>query len=307
MLDVIVPCYNEENGIKLFYESSKNELKTIKHTFIFIDDGSNDNTLEELKKIYDSDKEHVRIITFTRNYGKESAIYAGLLHSKGDYVSIIDSDLQQNPKYLVKMYNFLKDNKEYDCIAMCQKQNKNRFFQKCFYNIMNSLSEIHLENGASDFRMFRKKVVKSILEFRERNRFTKGIFSYLGYKTYYEEYEVEKRIAGKSKWGFRKLFNYATNGIVAFSIKPLRMVTYTGLATSFSAFIYLIILIVKTLINGKEVAGYASIMCVLLFIGGFLLIGLGIIGEYIGKIYNETKYRPLFIENDKIGFEDDIL
>lgn len=307
MLDIIVPCCNEEKNVKNFYDKTNEELKTIKHTFIFINDGSTDETLKELKNLYNQDKERVRIISFSRNFGKESALYAGLINSKGDYAAIIDADLQQNPKYLVKMYNFLKDNDEYECVAMCQKQVKKRFLQRCFYNIMNKLSDIHVENGASDFRMFKKEVVSSIISLCEKNRFSKGIFSYVGFNTYYDEYEVESRKAGETKWGTKKLINYATNGIVAFSTKPLRLVTYTGCITSIAAFVYLIVIIVKTLCTGKDVPGYASIMCIILIIGSVLLIGLGIIGEYIGKIYNETKNRPIFIEKEKIGFEEDVL
>lgn len=307
MLDIIVPCCNEEKVIRDFYNKTNEELKNIKHIFIFVNDGSTDKTIDILKEIYSNDKEQVRIINFSRNFGKESALYAGFLHSKGDYTAVIDADLQQNPKYLVKMYNFLNDNKEYDSIAMCQKQVKKRIVQRCFYKIMNFMSEVYIENGASDFRMFRKNVVKSILLLSERNRFSKGIFSYVGYNTYYDEYAVEKRKAGNTKWNTSKLMNYATNGIVAFSTKPLRIVTYSGLITSVIAFIYLISILIKTIVVGKDVAGYASLMCVILFIGGFLLIGLGIIGEYIGKIYNETKFRPLYIEKEKIGFDEDIL
>ena len=306
-LDVIVPVYNEENIIKKFYEKTKEELKGIKHLFIFINDGSSDKTLENLKDIYKSDKECVRIINFSRNFGKEAAIYAGLMHSKNDYTCIIDSDLQQNPKYLVKMYNFLEKNSEYDSICMCQKQKKNRFFQNTFYKIMDKLADIKINNGASDFRMFRKKMVASIIELSEKSRFSKGIFSYVGFNTYYEDYIVEPRKEGKTKWSKKNLFNYAFSGIVAFSTKPLRLATYFGFLSSSASFIYLIILLIKTLVKGKDIPGYASLMCVMLFIGGIQLIVIGIAGEYIGKIYNETKNRPIFITKEKIGFEEDIL
>ena len=186
MLDVIVPCYNEEKVIEDFYNKTKESLKNIKHNFIFINDGSNDKTLEKLKNIYNNDKECIKIINFSRNFGKESAIQAGLKYSKGKYQCLIDADLQQNPKYLVKMYNFLEENTDYDCIAMCQKQHKKRFFQELFYKVMDKLSDIHIENGASDFRMFKHDVTKSILNLNEKNRFTKGIFSYVGYNTYYD-------------------------------------------------------------------------------------------------------------------------
>ncbi|NLC48607.1 MAG: glycosyltransferase family 2 protein, partial [Tenericutes bacterium] len=281
-IDVIVPTYNEEGSVERFVQKTKETLKNIDFTIIFVNDGSTDKTRELLKNIYDNNKECVKIINFSRNFGKESAIYAGLLHSKGDYACIIDCDLQQNPEYIKKMYNFLNDNQEYDSVCMCQRQNKKRFFQKAFYKIMASLSSIEIVDGASDFRMFRRKMVKSILELSEKNRFSKGIFSYIGFDTYYDEYIVENRQAGKTKWSGKQLFNYAFTGIISFSTKPLRLATYTGVLTSLIAFLYLLFIVIETLILGKVVPGYASVMCVLLFLGGIQLLFLGIIGEYIG-------------------------
>lgn len=307
MLDVIVPCYNEEKVIEDFYNKTKESLKNIKHNFIFINDGSNDKTLEKLKNIYNNDKECIKIINFSRNFGKESAIQAGLKYSKGKYQCLIDADLQQNPKYLVKMYNFLEENTDYDCIAMCQKQHKKRFFQELFYKVMDKLSDIHIENGASDFRMFKHDVTKSILNLNEKNRFTKGIFSYVGYNTYYDTYEVEARKAGETKWSFKSLLRYAASGILAFSTKPLRFITYTGIITSFIAFVYLLAIFIKTLCLGIDTKGYASLMCVILFLGGLILLSLGIIGEYISKIYEESKERPTYIIKERYGFDEDIL
>lgn len=307
MLDIIVPCYNEEKVIQAFYNKTKEEITKIKHNFIFINDGSNDKTLEILKDIHNKDKECVKIISFSRNFGKEAAIQAGLKYSKGKYQCLIDADLQQNPKYLVKMYTFLEENTNYDCIAMCQKQKKKRFFQTKFYKLMDKLSDIHIENGASDFRMFNNKVTKSLLELNEKNRFSKGIFSYIGYNTYYDTYEVEERKGGKTKWSFKSLLNYATNGILAFSTKPLRFITYTGIITSLIAFLYLLIIFIKTIFLGKDIPGYASMMCILLFLGGFIILSLGIIGEYISKIYEEIKNRPTFIIKERYGFDEDIL
>ena len=307
MLDVIVPCYNEEKVIEEFYNKTKEIIKHLKHNFIFINDGSNDNTLRILKDIYLKDKECIKIINFSRNFGKEAAIQAGLKFSKGKYQCIIDADLQQNPKYLIKMYNFLEENKNYDCITMCQKQNKKRFFQKTFYKIMDKLSDIHIENGASDFRMFTYKVTNSILNLNEKNRFSKGIFSYIGFNTHYDTYEVEERKGGTTKWSFKKLLNYATNGILAFSTKPLRFITYAGILTSMIAFIYLLIIFIKTICLGIDLPGYASLMCMILFIGGFIILSLGIIGEYISKIYEESKNRPTYIIKERYGFDEDIL
>lgn len=306
-LDVIVPSYNEEENVVNFYEKVNEALGDIKHNFIFVDDGSKDKTLKKLKELHEKDDERVKIVSFSKNFGKEAAIYAGLLHSTSDYACIIDCDLQQNPNYMVKMYNFLNENPDYDSVCMCQKQHKKRFFQRCFYNIMGKLSNMDIVDGASDFRMFRRNMVNSIVSLDERNRFSKGIFSYVGFKTYYDSYKVEERKGGTTKWNKVKLFNYAFDGIVAFSTKPLRFATYTGVLTSFAAFIYLIVIIVKAIVKGVDTPGYSSLMCVMLFLGGLQLIFLGILGEYLGKTYNETKNRPIYIAKEEIGFDEDYL
>ena len=306
-LDIIVPTYNEEGNVKEFYNKCEEELKGIKHTYIFINDGSDDKTLDKLKELYKTDEDNIKIISFSRNFGKEAAIYAGLKNSKSDYACIIDADLQQNPKYLVKMFDFLNDNKEYDSVCMCQKQKKKRLLQHMFYKIMKKLSNMDIVDGASDFRMFRRNMVNAILKLCEKNRFSKGIFSFVGFNTYYDSYEVEERKAGKTKWNSTKLFNYAFDGIISFSTKPLRAATYTGVMISIVAFIYLIYIIVKTLIIGVDTPGFATIMCVMLFLGGINLIFLGVIGEYLGKTYNETKNRPIYIEKEKYGFDEDVL
>ena len=306
-LDVIVPLFNEEGNLEEFYNKCEIELKGIKHNYIFVNDGSSDKSLNILKALYKKDDEQIKIISFSRNFGKEAAIYAGLTHSKGDYACIIDSDLQQNPKYLVKMYNFLNENEDYDSVCMCQKQRKKRLLQHMFYKLMKKLSNMDIVDGASDFRMFRKKMVSAIIKLCEKNRFSKGIFSFVGFNTYYDSYEVEERKSGSTKWNKNKLFNYAFDGIISFSTKPLRASIYTGLFISFIAFLYLIYIIVKTLILGIDTPGYASLMCVMLFLGGINLIFLGVIGEYLGKTYNETKNRPIYIEKETYGFDEDIL
>ena len=306
-LDVIVPIFNEEGNIKDFYNKCEEELKGIKHSYIFINDGSTDNSLSLLKELYKNNDDNVKIISFSRNFGKEAAIYAGLSNSKSDYACIIDADLQQNPKYLVKMYNFLNENKDYDSVCMCQRQKKKRLFQHMFYKMMKKLSNMDIVDGASDFRMFRKNMVSSIIKICEKNRFSKGIFAYVGFNTYYDSYAVENRKSGNTKWNKNKLFNYAFDGIISFSTKPLRAATYTGLFISFVAFLYLIYIIVKTLLLGVDTPGFATIMCVMLFLGGINLIFLGILGEYLGKTYNETKNRPIYIEKEKYGFDEDVL
>lgn len=306
-LDIIVPAYNEEENIFNFYDAVNEALKGIKHNFIFVDDGSKDKTLQRLKELHKKDDECVKIVSFSKNFGKEAAMYAGFLHSKAEFTCIIDCDLQQDPAYLVKMYNFLRENDQYDAVCMCQKQKEKRGLQRMFYKLMGKLSNMEIVDGASDFRMFRRNVVDAILEMSERNRFSKGIFSYVGFRTYYDSYNVKERKAGVSKWNKLKLLNYAFDGIVSFSTKPLRFATYTGILTSFIAFIYLIVILVKTFTTGIETPGYASLMCVMLFLGGIQLIFLGIIGEYLGKTYNETKRRPIFIARERIGFDEDFL
>ena len=306
-LDIIVPAYNEEDNIFNFYDAVNEALKGIKHNFIFVDDGSKDKTLQKLKELHKKDDENVKIISFSKNFGKEAAMYAGFLYSKADYACIIDCDLQQDPVYLVKMYDFLRENDQYDAVCMCQKQKKKRGLQRMFYKLMGKLSNMEIVDGASDFRMFRRNVVVAILEMSERNRFSKGIFSYVGFRTYYDSYKVEERKGGTTKWNKIKLLNYAFDGIVSFSTKPLRFATYAGILTSFIAFIYLIVILVKTFTTGIDTPGYASLMCVMLFLGGIQLIFLGIIGEYLGKTYNETKRRPIFIARERIGFDEDFL
>lgn len=302
-LDIIVPVYNEEKNVEKFYERVKEDLKGIKYNIIFVDDGSKDGSLKELKKVYEKDKKCVKVISFSKNFGKDAAMYAGLKHSKGDYACIIDADLQQNPKYLVKMYHFLEKNQEYDCIAMVQ-QSKKRFLESMFYKVISFLSNLHFETGASDFRMFRRNVTESLVSLSEKNRFTKGIFSYVGFNTYYEEYVVEERVSGKSKFNRLGQFKYAFNGIMAFSNKPLRLSTYMGVLTSVIAFIYLVYLLIKTFVLGVDVPGFASIMCVMLFLGGIQLLCIGILSEYMGKVYSEVKERPVYIAKERLGFDD---
>ncbi len=306
-LDIIVPLYNEEENLADFYNEVKKDLENIEYRIIFINDGSTDNSLKILKDLYKFDKKRIRVVSFSRNFGKESAIYAGLKNSNAEYTAIIDADLQQDPNYLLDMLNKLDKNNDIDSICMIQAQKKNRFFQKLFYKFINKISKTNFVNGASDFRMFRKKVVESILSLSEKNRFSKGIFSWVGFNTLYLPYVVKKRKKGKSKWNFFKLLNYAIDGFVGFSTSPLKFSVYLGLLSSISAFIYLIVILIKTLVKGIDVPGYASIICLILFIGGCILLSIGILGEYLAKTYLEVKNRPIYIESERIGFESDIL
>ena len=304
----IVPCYNEAGNIIAFSNKIKEVFeKKYNYEIIFINDGSKDNTLDELKKLLNNSKQSITIIDFSRNFGKEAGIYAGLKAAKGEYVNIIDADLQQNPKYSLRMVEFLENNPEYDIVTAYQEERiENKFIsfiKKCFYKLINKMSEIEFKNGASDFRMFRKKVVKSILELTEYYRFSKGIFSWVGYNVYYMPYKVEERKTGTTKWSFYKLFRYAMNGIISFSTYPLRISTILGLFFSLLSILYLVTVIIQKLFFQINVEGYATIVTLILLLGGIQLLCIGIIGEYIARTYVEVKRRPVYIVKDIISSE----
>ncbi len=304
----IVPCYNEAGNIIAFSNKIKEVFeKKYNYEIIFINDGSKDNTLSELKKLLNNSKQSITIIDFSRNFGKEAGIYAGLKAAKGEYVNIIDADLQQNPKYSLKMVEFLENNPEYDIVTAYQEERiENKFIsfiKTCFYKLINKMSEIEFKNGASDFRMFRKKVVNSILELTEYYRFSKGIFSWVGYNVYYMPYKVEERKTGTTKWSFYKLFRYAMNGIISFSTYPLRISTILGLFFSLLSILYLITVIIQKLFFQINVEGYATIVTLILLLGGIQLLCIGIIGEYIARTYVEVKRRPVYIVKDIISSE----
>jgi glycosyltransferase involved in cell wall biosynthesis len=310
-LDVIIPSFNEEESVEKLYNKLSETLKDIKYRLIFVDDGSKDSTFEKLSNIYKEDKKHVAVVQFSRNFGKDAAIYAGMKVSTAEYTCIIDADLQQNPKYILDMLDYLEKHDEYDEVCMTNDYNDssfiNKIFKKQFYKLMTRLSGQQFKVGASDFRMFRKYVNKAILELGETERFSKGLFAWVGFNIYYMPYKVEKRIAGKSKFNLGKQFSYAKDGIYNFSIKPLKLATYLGTLISSISFIYLVYILIKTLIAGKDTPGYASLMCVILLLGGIQLIFLGIIGEYLGRNYMETKKRPSYVTKTKLGFDEDIL
>lgn len=308
-LSVIIPSYNEEGNVEKIYNSLSKTLENITYELIYVDDGSKDKTFIELEELYKKDKKHVKVISFSRNFKKEAAIYAGLSHSNGEYTCIIDGDMQQNPKYLLEMLDFLEKNEDYEQVAMVMKKRRVDNFimkvsKKAFYFLIDKISDVHFESGASDFRMFRRCVLDAILSLPEKNRFSKGIFSWVGFNTKYMEYEVEPRLNGKSSFNFINSLNYAIDGILGFSTKPLRISTYLGMFSSFIAFIYAIIIIIEKLAFGIEVSGYASIICVILFLGGLQLISIGILGEYIAKTYVETKKRPTYIVRKTLGIKD---
>ena len=306
-LSIIIPCYNEEGNIIKLNDKIIKELNDINYEIIYINDGSTDKTLDKIKEI--SNKDNIKYISFSRNFGKEAGIYAGLKYSSGDFICIIDSDLQQNPKYIINMYNYLKDNEDIDQIAMVMKnRNKenifNKFTKKIFYKLINNISDIKLVDGASDFRMFRKDVKNAILKLTEYNRFSKGLFSWIGFNTKYMYYDVEKRYSGKTKFNKKESLKYAITGITNYSIKPLYLSTIIGSIISLLSLIYIIITILQVLIYGKDVPGYASLLISILFMGGLQLIFIGIIGTYIGKTYNETKNRPIYIKKETKGVDE---
>lgn len=305
-IDIVVPCYNESEVLEIFYNSINEILININYEFelIFINDGSQDTTLNILKDLSKKDN-RVKYISFSRNFGKESAMYAGLKNSTGDMVLIIDSDMQNPPSLIPKMIQALEDG--YDCCAGYRIDRKGdgkirNIFTNSFYKITNKISEVNMPNGAGDFRLMSRKMVNSILKLSEVQRFSKGIFSWVGFKTNWISFENVKRAGGKSKWNFFNLFSYAIDGITAFSTFPLKIAFFLGTIISSISFIYLIYIILKTIIFGKDVPGYASIITLILFIGGIIILLLGILGEYIGKIYLEVKNRPIYII-DETNFE----
>ena len=309
LLSIIIPSYNEEGNIIELNKKITNTLINIEYELIYINDGSKDKTLDKIKKVYDNDKEHIKYISFSKNFGKEAAIYAGLKHSSGYYTCIIDSDLQQNPKYILNMLNYLKTHESTDQIAMVMKNREkenifNRVTKKIFYKLINKLSDIELVDGASDFRMFNENVKKAILSLSEKNRFSKGIFSWIGFNTEYMYYNVEKRFSGKTKFDTKNQLKYAITGITNYSIKPLQLSTIIGSIISFISLIYILITVFQVLIYGKTVPGYASILVSILFMGGIELIFIGILGTYLGKTYSETKNRPIYIEKETKGFDE---
>ena len=303
-ISVIVPCYNEQEALPFFYEAigkiagKMKQEYNVDYEFVFVDDGSRDRTLEILRDFAKKD-ERVKYISFSRNFGKESAIYAGLEHVTGDYISMMDADLQDPPELLMEMYQEIKKD-EYDCIGTRRVTRKGEppirsFFAHCFYKLMNKISKAEIVDGARDFRLMTRQMVNAILDVKEYNRFSKGIFGWVGFKTKWLEYENIERVAGNTKWSFWKLFLYSLDGIVAFSTVPLSVASAFGILFLFIAFIMIVFIIAKTLIFGDPVAGYPSMMCVMFFIGGIQLFSIGVLGQYLSKTYLETKNRPIYI------------
>ncbi len=301
-ISVVVPCYNEEPTITLFYDeiTKVSENMEVNFEYIFVDDGSKDKTMDILKELANKDK-RVKYIKLSRNFGKEGAMLAGLKLSTGDYVTIMDADLQDPPKLLPKMLSILKDEKnDYDCVGTRRVTRKGEppirsFFARRFYKIINRMSKVEMVDGARDYRLMTRQVVNSILELNEYNRYSKGLFQFVGFNTKWLEYENIERVAGETKWSFWKLFKYAIEGIVSFSTVPLTISVTIGLLFCLIAFIMVVFIIVRTLVYGDPVAGWPSLACIVIFASGVQLFSLGILGEYLSKTYLEVKNRPVYI------------
>lgn len=301
LISIVVPCYNEALALQPFYQAINKvsqEMATVEFEFIFVDDGSRDETLSGIKKLRQHDK-RVKYVSFSRNFGKEAALLAGLDYSAGDYVVVMDADLQDPPELLPKMYAEVETG-EYDCVGTRRVNRAGEppirsFFARIFYRLINKMSKVEMVDGARDFRLMTRQMVDAIISMREYNRYSKGLFSFVGFKTKWVEYQNVKRVAGETHWSFWKLFVYAIDGICAFSTVPLVISAVLGLLFCIAAFIMIIVIVVKTLMYGDPVGGWPSTICVILMVGGLQLLALGIIGEYLAKAYLETKHRPIYI------------
>lgn len=310
-LSLVVPCYNEESNVKRFFDEVnkvfKNKVQDFE--FVFVNDGSKDGTYLELKKLYEENQiSNIQVLTFSRNFGKEAAIYAGLSKAKGDMVCIIDADLQQRPEVVLEMLQEIEKDENLDCVAAYQENRKESKtlsgLKSAFYKVINKITDVDFVNGASDFRLLKRTMVDAILELTEYHRFSKGIFSWVGFNTKYIPYTVEERQFGETKWSYGKLFKYAFDGIISFSTFPLKLATGIGIATAFASIIYLIIVVLQKLFFGIDVPGYATIVVLVLFLGGMQLFCLGILGEYLSKIYVQVKNRPIYILKEHMGKDD---
>lgn len=308
-ISIIVPCYNEEEVMPLFYDEICKTASTfdkVDFEFIFVNDGSRDRTLEVARDLAKKDK-RVRYISFSRNFGKEAAMLAGLEYSQGDYVAIMDADLQDPPSMLHDMYDGIK-NEGYDCVATRRVNRKGEppirsFFAKCYYKLINKISDTEIVDGARDYRLMSRQMVDSILSLKEYNRFSKGIFSWVGYNTKWLEYKNVERVAGTTKWNFWKLFLYSLESVVAFSTVPLAISSIIGILFFLISMIMIVFIVVRTLTFGDPVAGWPSLVCIIFFVSGVQLFGIGVIGQYLSKLYLEVKGRPVYIvketEKDK--------
>lgn len=304
-VSIIVPCYNEEESLDLFYaEMSKiaSEMNEVIFEIIFVNDGSKDNTMDKIHHIAFNDS-RVRYISFSRNFGKEAAIYAGLEHATGDFVAIMDADLQDPPSLFPEMYNAVTT-EGYDSVATRRVSRKGEppirsFFARCFYKLMNKISQTDIVDGARDYRLMNRKFVDAILSMKEYNRFSKGLFGWVGFKTKWISFENVERIAGETKWSFWKLFKYSIEGIVAFSTTPLALASLLGIICSIFSLLFIALIVIRKLIFGDPVAGWASTISIMLFLGGLQLLSVGILGQYLSRTYLESKNRPIYIIDEK--------
>ncbi|QMU07297.1 glycosyltransferase family 2 protein [Levilactobacillus suantsaii] len=309
-LSLVVPCYNEEESIPLFYrtvskviDTMNTPTQTVTPEYIFVDDGSSDQTLAEMKTLHQAHPETVHFRSFSRNFGKESALAAGLQATTGDLIAVMDVDLQDPPELLPQMFQLI-ENDGYDCVGTIQKERKGQsklraFLSSSFYRVINRISDVRIEPNARDYRLMTRQFVDTVLDLPEFNRFSKGIFSWVGFKTTYLTYESQPRAAGTTHWNLRQLFSYSIEGIIDFSNAPLRLATWVGSISFFLSLIGLIFVVVRALTVGGAVAGWPSLVVIVLLIGGIQLFCLGILGQYINKIYLETKHRPKYIVREE--------
>lgn len=306
ILTIIVPCYNEEESVPLFYaETLRQEPffheKDVELEFIFVDDGSGDDTAAAVRRLHEKD-ERVHLISFSRNFGKESAIVAGLEAASGDFCVLMDADLQDPPAILPEMYGYIEEG--YDSVATRRVDRKGEppirsFFARRFYGLMRRISKTEIVDGARDYRLMTRQVVDAILSMKEYNRFSKGIFGWVGYRTKWIEYENVQRVAGETKWSFWKLFLYSLDGIMAFSTAPLSIASFFGILFCIAAFIFMVFIFIRALLYGDPVAGWPSMVCIISFIGGVQLLCIGIMGQYMSKLYMEVKQRPKYLVKEK--------
>lgn len=299
-ITLIVPCFNEQEALPLFYKEATAVAEKLSYDYelLFVNDGSKDETLEILKSFAEKDA-HVRYISFSRNFGKEAAMYAGFCNAAGDYVAVMDADMQDPPSLLPEMLRIIETG-EYDSVATRRVNREGEppirsWFAGRFYALINRISDADIVDGARDFRLMRREMVDAIVKMGEINRFSKGIFGWIGFKTYWLPFKNVERVAGETKWNFWKLFKYAIDGIINFSEVPLSIASWTGMGMTLIAFVMMLVVVIRRLLFGDPVAGWASTMCVIVFIGGIQLFCMGIMGQYIAKIYLETKHRPHYI------------
>lgn len=309
-LSLVVPCYNEAENVRAFQQAVMQAFEGCGYDYeiVFVDDGSKDATLPELRKLFKEQLCPVKVVSFSRNFGKEAGIYAGIQQASGAYISLIDADLQQRPEIVRDMVKILDEQEEFDIVAAYQdRRNESKlltFFKQSFYTLINKLSNVNLKADASDFRTFRRCVADSILQLSEYHRFSKGIFAWVGYNTCFIPYVACERAAGTTKWNFRKLLNYAIDGIIGYSTTPLRGATILGFLSAIAALIYLVVVILQKLITGIDIPGYATIIVLILFLGSMQLFCIGIIGEYVGRTFEQSKNRPVYLAKEILTYED---